>query len=257
MYLPVLVTLLVASASAQTYTNLVWSDEFETDGAPDSSKWTYDIGTGSNGWGNNELEYYTDRLVNAQVLDGNLIIQALVEDYDGSSYTSARLVSRGLGYWTHARVEVSAKIPGGVGTWPAIWMLPEDNVYGDWPNSGEIDIMEMVGFDDNNIHETVHCQNYNGEIGNEPTSVTYVSNAMTDFNVYAMEWDASQIRMYVNDVMYFSWDKLSDSSADWPFDQSFYVLLNIAVGGSWGGQDGVDDSSFPASLIVDYVRVYQ
>jgi len=257
MYLSVLVTLLVASASAQTYTNLVWSDEFDTDGAPDSSKWTYDIGTGSNGWGNEELEYYTDELDNAQVSDGNLIIQAMVQDYDGSSYTSARLVTRGLAYWQYARVEVSAKIPGGVGMWPAIWMLSEDNAYGDWPDSGEIDIMEMVGYDDNNIHETVHCQNYNGEIGNQPTSVTYVSNAMTDFNVYAMEWDASEIRMYINDVQYFSWDKLSDSSADWPFDQSFYLIMNIAVGGSWGGIDGVDDSAFPASMIVDYVRVYQ
>ena len=238
--------------------SLVWSDEFDQNGLPDASKWRYD--TGGHGWGNQELQYYTSsRSQNARVENGNLIIEARKESWSGSEYTSARLLSRQE--WTYGRFEARAKLPSGRGTWPAIWMLPDLSQYGGWPRAGEIDIMEHVGFDPDRVHSTVHTDAYNHTKGTHRGASTVVSTARSAFNVYAVEWTPSEIRGYVNDTHYFTFrnERLTNSQADdrhWPFDHPFHLIFNIAVGGSWGGQQGVDPNIWPQRLEVDYVRVY-
>ncbi len=237
---------------------LVWSDEFDYNGLPDSKKWGYDTDGNATGWGNNELQYYTaSRLKNAEVKDGFLTITACREDYEGFKYTSARLVTRGKGDWLYGRVEVKAKIPDGRGLWPAIWMLPTDWTYGSWPSSGEIDIMENVGYDPYKIHGTVHTEAYNHSIGTQKGASTTVQTCHSDFHVYSMEWDPTEIRIYVDDNQYFTFKNEGTGYKAWPFDKRFHILLNVAVGGNWGGQQGVDDAVFPRSMVVDYVRVYQ
>ena len=237
---------------------LVWSDEFNGPEI-DESKWGYDIGTGDWGWGNGEAQYYTSNSNNSFIEDGNLVIQALLQNYGGANYTSARMVTRDQGDWTYGRIEVRAKLPGGVGTWPAIWMLPTDWVYGGWPYSGEIDIMEHVGFDPNVIHGTAHTEVYNWWNGSPPPEGTmYVNDALTSFHNYALEWDEDYLKWYVDDVHYFTYaNDQAGNYATWPFDQRFHLLLNIAIGGTWGGQQGIDNSIFPVRLEVDHVRVYQ
>ena len=235
---------------------LVWSDEFDSQGLPDASKWGYDVG--GSGWGNGEAQYYTEaRTENARVENGNLVIEARREAYGGKSYTSARLVSRGKGDWTYGRMQVRALIPSGRGTWPAIWMLPTDWQYGGWPDSGEIDIMEHVGFDLNNIHGTVHTKAYNHMIGTQKGATTWVGDATTAFHDYVVEWGPDRIDFYVDANRYYSFANEGTGSAAWPFDKRFHLILNIAVGGSWGGVQGIDDSAFPQRMLVDYVRVYQ
>ena len=241
---------------------LVWSDEFNYSGLPDPSKWDYEVGGG--GWGNNEQQYYTSqRKENARVENGKLIIEARQEQWIGRDYTSARLVSKGKGDWTYGRFEAKAKLPFGAGTWPAIWMMPSLNSYGrSWPTNGEIDLMEHVGFDSNVVHATVHTGMYNHSIGTQKTEKISVPTATSAYNVYAIEWTPEEIRWYVNDNLYFTFknERLSNANADfrqWPFDKPFYLILNIAVGGNWGGQRGIDKSIWPQRLEVDYVRVYQ
>ena len=231
---------------------LVWSDEFNYNGHPDSTKWTYDVG--NNGWGNNELEYYTrNRLQNARVADSVLIIEADSESYNGSNYTSARLVSTGTGNWTYGRFEVKAKIPFGRGTWPAIWMLPTQWTYGNggWPDNGEIDIMEHVGYDPEVIHASIHCDNSNA------TSTLRVNDATAAFHVYAMEWSKDTINIYVDSTKYFTYINNHTGYQSWPFDKDFHFVLNLAVGGNWGGLYGVDPTVFPQQLVIDYVRAYK
>ena len=237
---------------------LVWSDEFDSPEI-DESKWNYDIGTGDWGWGNNEQQYYTSNSNNSFIEDGKLIIQTLLQNYGGANYTSARMVTRDQGDWTYGRIEVRAKLPGGVGTWPAIWMLPTDWVYGGWPYSGEIDIMEHVGFEPNMIHGTAHSEVYNWWNGIPPPGGSiYVNGATSGFHDYTLEWDEDYLKWYVDDVHYFTYANDQDGNyATWPFDQRFHLLLNIAIGGTWGGQQGIDDSIFPARMEVDYVRVYE
>jgi beta-glucanase (GH16 family) len=232
---------------------LVWADEFDKDGLPDSTKWSYEVGGG--GWGNNELQYYTDkRLQNAVVAGGNLTIAALLESYGGKSYTSARLVSKLKGDWLYGRIEISAKLPSGRGTWPAIWMMPTDGEYGTWPNSGEIDIMEHVGYDPYVVHATTHTNMYNGANGKGAS--TRVTDAFTKFHVYAVDWTPTKMDFYVDNTKYFTLYATSDYRT-WPFDKRFFLILNIAVGGNWGGAQGVDNTVFPAKMIIDYVRVYK
>ncbi len=234
---------------------LVWSDEFETSGLPDSNKWTYD--EGGSGWGNNELQYYTRaRSENARVENGVLVIEARKESFGGRNYTSARLRSKGSGDWTYGRFEIRAKLPRGRGTWPAIWMLPTDRVYGSWPASGEIDIMEHVGYDMNRIHATIHTQAFNHMIGTQIGTNTVATNVDTQFHVYTLEWRPGRVDVYVDDTRYFTATDNGSGSAAWPFDQRFHLLLNVAVGGNWGAVQGVDDSIFPQRMEVDYVRVY-
>lgn len=252
----------VADTVPQNEWNLAWSDEFDYSGVPDSSKWGYDVG--GHGWGNQELEYYTEaRLENARVEDGHLIIEARRDNWNGHEYTSARLVTKGKGDWTYGRFEVRANLPSGRGTWPAIWMLASQQSYSDsyWPDNGEIDIMEEVGFDPNVIHGSIHTSAYNHVIGTQKTGTVTVPTAQADFHVYAAEWTPEEIKIFVDDTPYFTFEneRLSDSQAgyeEWPFDKPFHLLLNIAVGGAWGGQEGVDPDIWPQQMVVDYVRVY-
>lgn len=242
---------------------LVWADEFDYTGLPDSSKWGYDVG--GHGWGNNELQNYTDRRKeNARVENGVLIIEARRDGDDKQKYTSARLVTKGKGDWTYGRFEVRAKLPSGRGTWPAIWMLATQRNYGEgyWPDNGEIDIMEHVGFDPDVIHASAHTKAYHHSINTQKTGKIKVESARSGFNVYVVEWTPEEIRWYVNDRQYFKFDneRRSDPAANykqWPFDKPFHLLLNLAVGGNWGGAQGVDESIWPQRMEVDYVRVYR
>ena len=240
---------------------LVWSDEFNYKGLPDAAKWGYDIG--GHGWGNKELQYYTDRRAeNARVENGNLIIEARRDSWQGHKYTSARLVSKNKGDWTYGRFEVKAKLPSGRGTWPAIWMLPTERHYGGWPSGGEIDIMEHVGFDPDVVHVSIHTKAYHHSINTQKSSKIDVKTARTEFNVYAVEWTPEEIRGFVNEQHFFTFknERLTNTAADfkqWPFDKPFHLLLNIAVGGTWGGTKGVDEAIWPQRMEVDYVRVYE
>lgn len=236
-------------------TTPLFADEFSNTGKPDSSKWTYDIGGG--GWGNNELEYYTNAATNASVANGILTITTKKEAYNNLNYTSARMVSKGAGSLLYGRVEVSAKIPAGRGMWPGIWMLPDTYAYGSWPKSGEIDVMENVGYDPNPVYFTIHTQLYNGAIGTQKGGSKSIPDAASAFHKYRMDWTPYAIRGYYDDVLLFIYINDGQGSASWPFDQKFHLLLNIAVGGNWGGIKGVDDSAFPATMQVDYVHFYK
>jgi len=235
---------------------MVWNDEFNYTGLPASDKWGYDVGGG--GWGNNELQYYTNaRSENARVENGNLIIEARKEQYEGREYTSARLVTRQKGDWLYGRFEAYAKLPSGRGTWPAIWMLPTNWVYGNWPKSGEIDIMEYVGYDPGVVHGSIHTEAYNHVLGTQKTATYSVPDAETAFHLYALEWTPEKIDIYVDNNKYFTFTNEHKDYKTWPFDQVFHLILNIAVGGNWGGVQGVDPNIWPQKMYVDYVRVYQ
>ena len=242
--------------------NLVWSDEFDDEGLPDSNKWGYDVGGG--GWGNNELQYYTNAdLDNASVANGHLTITARKEIIENREYSSARLVTKNKGDFLYGRMEAKAKLPSGRGTWPAIWMLPTDWAYGNWPTSGEIDIMEHVGYDPNVVHATIHTDTYNHSKGTQVGESLTLADVFDTFHTYAIEWEPGVIRAYINDNHYatfaFDVNDIVDgpSHLAWPFDKDFHFIFNIAVGGSWGGVQGVDTTIFPTSMVVDYVRVYQ
>lgn len=232
-----------------------WFDEFDYNGLPDSTKWSYDIG--GSGWGNNELQYYTNSIKNAAVADGILSVKAIKENFEGKNYTSARLVSKFKGDLLYGRVEVRAKIPAGRGTWPAIWMLPTDWEYGGWPSSGEIDIMEHVGFDPNRIHISTHSEAYYWRIGTQRSASKIIENATTEYQLYRIDWTPYAIRGYINDILIFTSTNDGTGYKAWPFNKRFHLLLNVAVGGNWGGQQGVDEAVFPATMEVDYVRFYK
>ena len=234
---------------------LVWSDEFSEDGAPDDTKWGYEIGGG--GWGNNELQYYTSRQENVKVENGNLVITARKESYGGMNYTSSRIVTREKGDWLYGRIEIKAKLPEGRGTWPAIWMYPTDAEYGGWPSSGEIDIMEHVGYDMGYVHATIHTEIYNGALGTQKGNQIYIPDVHTAFHVYALEWTEDTLKFFADDVLYFIYLNTHTGYTTWPFDKRFFLIQNIAIGGNWGGIQGVDDEIFPQTLEVDYVRVYE
>ena len=262
MHRKIFFSLLLVSAvffSAHAQNNLpnwklVWFDEFDYKGLPNPQKWNYD--TGGHGWGNHELEYYTqNREENARVENGMLVIEARKEDWKGSKYTSARLVTKGKGDWTYGRIEVRAKLPKGLGTWPAIWMLSSTTPL-QWPDDGEIDIMEHVGFDPGVIHASVHCKKYYHVIGTQKTDTLRVDDFSENFHVYALEWDAESISIFVDQKKYFVFTNEHKGKESWPFDQPAHLLLNIAVGGDWGGAKGVDENIWPQKMLVDYVRVY-
>ncbi len=251
-----LVLLIALTSCVVGELRLVWSDEFDYEGLADPAKWTYDVG--GSGWGNNELQYYTtNRLENARVGNGVLTIEAIRESYvRAREYTSARLLSTGEGSWQYGRFEIRAKLPRGRGTWPAIWMLPVDWVYGGWPESGEIDIMEHVGYDMQRVHATVHTERFNHLRGTQVGDSIVLEDVDTRFHVYSMEWRPDRIDAFVDGQPYFTFHNDGSGSASWPFDQRFRLLLNIAIGGNWGGVEGVDDSIFPQRMEIDYVRVY-
>ena len=247
-----------SSEKADSKLKLVWSDEFNYNGLPDSLKWSYDTQGNASGWGNNEKQYYTKgRLKNAEVKDGFLNINAIKEDYKDFKYTSARLITKSKGDWLYGRIEVKAKLPDGRGMWPAIWMLPTDWKYGGWPASGEIDIMENVGYDPYVIVASAHTASYNHVIGTHKNNKMTVKDCYTNFHVYALEWEANEYRVYIDDKLCFTFKNEGTGFKVWPFDQPFHLLLNVAVGGNWGGQKGIDETIFPRSMVVDYVRVYQ
>ncbi len=254
-YLIIFILILSLKLNAQIQV-LDWSDEFSYTGLPNNLKWGYDVGGG--GWGNNELQYYTEnRLENARVENGKLVIEARKESYGGSSYTSARLVTKQKGDWLYGRIEAYAKLPSGRGTWPAIWMLPTDWVYGGWPNSGEIDIMEYVGYDPGVVHGSIHTEVYNHILGTQKTATINVADAETAYHLYALEWTSDRIDIFVDGNKYFSFFNQHIDYKTWPFDRRFHLLLNIAVGGNWGGAMGVDPDIWPQKMYVDYVRVYK
>jgi beta-glucanase (GH16 family) len=232
--------------------SLIWSDEFNTAGAPDPAKWGYDIGDGcpgNCGWGNNELQYYTNRPDNAVISGGTLKIISKAENFSGKAYTSARLLSKDKFSFKYGKVETRAKLPAGVGTWPAIWMLGNNiNTVG-WPACGEIDIMEHLGRDLNKIYATLHYPGRSG--GSADGNTKIISNATTDFHIYTLEWTSSLIRISVDGDLIHS----VVNSTSIPFNQNFFLIMNIAMGGNFGGP--VDPAFTNASLEIDYIRVYQ
>jgi beta-glucanase (GH16 family) len=235
-------------------TTPTWAEEFNTGTAPDTSKWGYD--TGGDGWGNHELEYYTNGS-NVSISNGNLIITTKKENIGSNNYSSARLFSKGTGNFTYGRIEVRAKIPGGKGTWPAIWMLPTDYAYGPWPNSGEMDIMEHVGYDPYNIYVTMHTGAYNHILNTQKGVTIPVSTALSDYHTYRLDWTPASVTAFIDDSQVMVFKNEGTGYMAWPFDKRFHLMLNMAVGGDWGGAQGVDDSSFPCTMQVDYVRVYK
>lgn len=226
---------------------IVWSDEFDTDGLPNPAKWGYDRGAG--GWGNDEKEYYTDRAENAVVVNGVLKITAIQENYSGSAYTSARLLTKDKFAFKYGKVEARAKLPVGVGTWPAIWMLGSDIGTTGWPGCGEIDIMEHLGRDLNKIYGTLHYPGRSG--GNADGATKMITNATTEFHIYTLEWNASAIKISVDGEQIHS---VANSNSI-PFNHDFFLILNVAMGGNFGG--AIDPAFTSAAMEVDYVRVYQ
>ena len=270
------------------FTELVWADEFDTDGAPNPDNWVYDIGTGFNGWGNNELQYYTDRPENIVVQNGYLIITAREEAFQGSIYTSARIKTKGKFERKYGRFEARIKLPSGKGMWPAFWMLgsnieedrDDDLSTFQWPFCGEIDIMENAGSKPTIISGAIHGPGYSG---GEPILKEYdLVNDRVDsgFHIYGVEWGPNYVNFYVDDVLYKQMTPedlpsnvfpegyseifanptelqlYEETWNEWVYDQPFYMLLNLAVGGLFDGPPN-DDTIFPQTMLVDYVRVYK
>lgn len=231
---------------------LLWSDEFNYEGQPNPDIWGFDVGF--LGY-NDEKQHYTDRPENAQVTGGRLIITACREDYEGAQYTSARMVTKGKKLFSQARVEVRARFTDGRGTWPAIWLLGENEAT--WPACGEIDIMEHVGAQPNGIHGSFHTANYNHRTDKHATDWVRVGS-VGEPHVYACEWDDRALRIFVDDVEYVEVKRDDRPDEDWPLTRNhpYFVILNIAVGGFWGGMYGIDDRCFPQTMEVDYVRVF-
>jgi len=238
-----------------TKNKLVMQDEFDLDGAPNSSMWTYEIGTGDNGWGNNELQYYTDRPENIKVEGGNLVITARKESYMGSQYTSARIITRGLFEQTYGRFEARMQLPWGQGIWPAFWLLGGNCEEVIWPQCGEIDIMEYRGQEPTINNGSVHGPGYSA--GEAITKSFELTNDRfdTDFHIFGIEWGPRYINFYVDDVLY-NQITPEDVPGEWVYDHPFYIIINMAVGGSFVGSP-TSETIFPQTLLVDYVRVYE
>ena len=261
-YMLLLIAILVSfgcstdeTQTVATFENLVMYDEFEADGAPSSTLWDYNIGTGANGWGNNELQYYTDRSDNVKVENGMLHIIAREESYMGSGYTSARILTKGKYEQQYGRFEARMKLPWGQGLWPAFWLLGADIDNVGWPQCGEIDIMENRGQEPTLISGTLHGPGYSAgasigksyDLGNDRFD--------TDFHIFGIEWGPGYINFYVDDVLY---NQLTpeDVPGEWVYDQPFFIIINVAVGGSYVGSPN-EDTVFPQTMLVDYVRIYE
>lgn len=231
---------------------LVWNEEF--DGSSINLKnWTYDLGAG--GWGNNEAEYYTNRSENARIENGNLIVEARQEKYEGADYTSARLKTQGLQTFQYGRVETRLKVPKGAGLWPALWMLGVDINEVNWPNCGEIDIMEYIGKEPDLIMGTLHGPGYSGASGITKWN-RQNHNIADDYHTFAIEWQSDQIVWFYDGAQYHSVSRSDVGNRKWILDHPFFILINMAVGGQLAGPVATD-TVFPAQLLVDYVRVYQ
>ncbi len=239
---------------------LVWSDEFEYNGLPDSTKWNYEVG--GNGWGNNEKQYYTEKsLENANVSDGKLHIIALQKDYENLKYTSARITTFQKFSLQYGKVDIMAKIPQGKGTWPAIWMLPESlrQKIENWPLCGEIDIMEHVGKDPNVVHTSLHTELYNFWKQSQYTHFEKLADVSNAFHLYSIEWTPESIKFFIDKRLFyeaFKGENGKDATNEgWPFDKKYFLILNLAIGGNWGGE--IDNSIFPVEMQIDYVRMFQ
>ncbi|HZH73356.1 MAG TPA: glycoside hydrolase family 16 protein [Mariniphaga sp.] len=234
---------------------LVWEDNFDYNGLPDSRIWNYEHGYVRN----NEAQYYTKgRLENARVEDGNLIIEARNDNWEGNKITSASLHTFGTKSILYGRVEVRALLPTGKGTWPAIWMLGNSIQKGTrWPDCGEIDIMENVGFDPDVVHANIHTKAYNHVLGTGKGNKIELHEPYKKFYTYTIEWHPDRIEFYVDDDRYFVYENEKTGEATWPFDKPHYLILNLAIGGGWGGQKGIDQDIFPQKYLIDYVRVYE
>ncbi|HWH71204.1 MAG TPA: glycoside hydrolase family 16 protein, partial [Candidatus Sulfotelmatobacter sp.] len=248
----------------------VWSDEFDKPGLPDAAKWDYETGFIRN----NEAQFYTRaRQENARVANGMLVIEARKEPFKNpefnpaaagkgrrgqefAQYTSASLTTRGKTSWTYGRIEVRAKLPAGRGTWPAIWMLGTDRQAG-WPACGETDIMEFVGYEPGVVHANIHTAKYNHVKKTNKGNLLAVPDASEAFHVYALEWDVEHMDFFVDGQKYFTFTNEKSGPEAWPYDKAQYLILNLAIGGAWGGTKGIDDSIFPQKFLIDYVRVYQ
>ena len=243
-----------ASNKLDSGRNLIWSDEFNRKGLPDSTKWSYEVG--GHGFGNEELQFYTnERLKNARIEKGNLVIEARKERWENNKYTSARLLTKGKFAFQYGTVEVRAKLPKGRGTWPAIWMMSESKENS--PFDGEIDIMEHVGYNHGFVHAAIHTKENNQVIGAEKTNAVFVKNVSERFHVYKADWSPEKIDFYIDDHKFFSYENNEKNSKTWPFDEPYYLILNLAIGGLWAGKEGVDEIIFPQKFYIDYVRVYQ
>ena len=233
--------------------DLIWQEDFNYTGAPSSEFWSYDIGIGNNGWGNNESQFYTERPENSKVENGVLKITALKEIYGGKSYTSARIKTQNKFSFQKGLVEIRAKMPGGNGIWPALWMLGDNFASSGWPACGEIDIAEYRGKEPNVIHGSTHTPSSYGNTINTGTKT--VPSVETEFHIYSMEWDAENIRFMVDNQLFYTYNPGAYNANTWPFNQSMFLILNVAVGGTFGG--AIDDGIFPQTMEVDYIKVYQ
>ncbi len=262
-------TLLVAwvllaslSGSAADW-SLVWLDEFDKPGLPDPARWGYETGFIRNG----ERQVYTKaRPENARVENGHLVIEARKEHFKNPNpgkgpefgeYTSASLTTHGLASWSEGRIEVRAKLPRGRGTWPAIWTLGDNIRQVGWPACGEIDIMEFVGFEPGVIHANIHTRKYNHAQNNGKGDKLTIPDASEAFHVYSVEWDKEKMDFFVDGKKYFTYPNEGTGLNAWPYNQPQYLILNLAIGGSWGGAQGIDDAIFPQQYLIDYVRVYR
>jgi len=239
---------------------LIWSDEFNGSGAPNSNNWTYDLGHGSSGWGNNEVQNYTDESKNVRVENGMLVIEALKE---GGEWTSARIKTQGKHSFKYVTVKARAKLPKGSGTWPAIWMLGSDISEVGWPASGEIDIMEHVGRDPGVVHGSLHTPASYGNTQN--TGQVEVPDFSDEFHIYEAEWTTDRITFKVDGEAFYSFEPTDKTNQTWPFNDQFFLIMNIAMGGNWGSdpqyetgglKNGIDPNLDKARMEVDYVRVY-
>jgi beta-glucanase (GH16 family) len=247
-----------ATMQAQNNNNyrLVWQDEFNYTGLPNNKKWSYDIG--GHGWGNKELQYYTNaNKNNAYVANGVLTITLLKQVLDSNQYTSAKLTTKNKAAWQYGKIEVRAKLPKGKGTWPAIWMMPY-KAQANWPACGEIDIMEHVGYDENKVHATIHCAAYNHKINTQKNANVFIASATDSFHLYTMEWTANEIKVAIDGKEFYNFkNDNTGNNNTWPFNKPFYLIMNIAMGGDWGGKNGIDSTLQKAEMQIDYVRVYQ
>ncbi len=263
-----------AAIIADNY-KLVWTDEFDYTGKPDPTKWGYELGFIRN----NEKQYYTDSLKNVRVDNGYLIIEAhkeriankdfrsesfkdrswlhYISKIDTAQYTSASITTQNIAEWTYGKIEVKAKLPEGVGLWPAIWMLGENKAEVGWPKCGEIDIMEHVGYEKDSIFGTIHTKAYNHMIGTQRGKKIFIDKPYNEFHIYSIEWTPEKMDFLLDDVVYNHIENEHKTTDEWPFDQNFHFKLNIAIGGGLGGKKGIDDSVFPQQMVIDYVRVYQ
>ncbi len=231
---------------------LAWAEEFDYNGKPDAGYWGFEKGYIRN----NELQYYTDQLANVSVGDGVCTITARLEGPD--SITSSSINTRDRYEITYGRLEVRAKIPSALGTWPAIWMLGSNRSEVGWPECGEIDIMEHVGYDPGKIHANIHTAAYNHVMGTNKGNTIDAGDPSAGFHLYALEWDEERMDFFYDDSLYFTYLNDGEGNPDtWPFGEPHYLIINLAYGGSWGGNRGVDTTALPLEFLIDYVRHYR